>query len=68
MFINGVRFATIVTLLFLTVSVGFFAYIQSFTGSTFGGWIGFLIPILGTLTAFVLGFIFSDSEEEGEEE
>ena len=68
MYIGAFRLFNILVLLFLTTGVGFFAYVQSFTGSNFGGWLGFSIPILGTLTAFVLGIIFRDSEEEGEEE
>ena len=67
MYIGSLRLLNLLTLLFITVGVGYFAYIQSFTDSYFGGWIGFLTPILGTLTAFVLGIIFLDIEE-GEEE
>ena len=67
MYIGSLRLLNLLTLLFLTVGVGYFAYIQSFTPLNFGGWIGFLLPILGTLTAFGLGIIFRDIEE-GEEE
>ena len=62
MYINKERLFHLCVMVFTLCTVVVTAFIQSFTASTFGGYVGFFLPIVCVLNAFVLGITFSQGE------
>ena len=62
MYINKARLFSVCVLVFTLCVTVVVAFIQSFTDSTFGGYVGFILPIVCVLNTFWAGVTFGEEE------